>query len=513
MASAAQIEANRSNAKRSTGPKSASAKKRVSMNAIKHGLFALTIVPVSSQADSGQEGEWIRRWERTVQPQNDIEWNLVRQGARLSLEIELGKRKEKELLEAWRHAQFREISRRLLYIAGAEEVKVSRMPPWTDDPGRFVSQLEVSAEGCRWLLERWQEYRNLLDLELMWYVPEMLRFIRLQGKDVVESTYDRQLNAIFVAWDVLDPEYAGIQWGSFQKIKPITDPAFNHRLRWREVTDRPADLDAAWAVLSGIVNQHVVRLQELLAANEAREAAGDTDWAPRAGLDCSAAFERLRRSQSARHRELMKTIAELRKIGKEGFGTIVEEAEEVASEEGVANGDGVASGEWRVASENGVASGQWSVASESGEGRETAPDLNQSSSVGQDSNLVHDDSSNDKIGILSPEETHAAGQIGQGLPGDVVTPEKATIKANPRAKQCAGQRAQGPRQAGAKKAREQSQLAREDLYTMPGSLDGPMDRQRKSNGDAPVSHVPDSGWPTPKRGLFTPPSDPVSRNP
>jgi len=95
-------------------------------------------------------------------------------------------------------------------------------------------------------------------------------------------------------------------------------------------------------VLSGIVNQQVGRLQVLLAANEAREAAGDTDWAPRAGLDCSAAFQRLRRAQSARHRELMKTIAELRKMGKEGFGTVDEEPEVVVSE------IGVASGQWPV---------------------------------------------------------------------------------------------------------------------------------------------------------------------
>ena len=457
MATAAQIKANQNNAKRSTGPKGAEAKKRVSMNAVKHGAYGLTIVPVSSQAEPGQEEEWIQRWERTVQPQNDIEWNLVRQGARLSLEIELGKRKEMELLEAWRHAQFREISRRLLYIAGAEEVKVSSMPPWTDDPGRFVSQLEVSAEGCRWLLERWQEYRNLLDREMMWYVPEMLRFIRLQGKDVVESTYDQQLNAIFLAWDVLNPEYAGMQWGSFQKIKPITDPAFNHRLRWREVADRPADLDAAWAVLSGIVNQQVDRLQRLLAANEAREAAGDTDWAPSAGLDCSAAFERLRRAQSARHRELMKTIDELRKMGKEGFGSVDEKADGVGSGEGEASGDGVASSEWRVASEIGVTSGQWRVASESGEGSETAPELSQSSFVGQDSDLVHDDdSSNDKIGILSHEQTQAAGQVGQGLTAEVVTPENAPNKANPEPEQYAEPQTQGSGEAVAK-AREQSQ--------------------------------------------------------
>ena len=51
--------------------------------------------------------------------------------------------------------------------------------------------------------------------------------------------------------------------------------------------------------------------------------------------------------------------------------------------------------------------------------------------VGHDSNRVIDDSTNDKIGILSHEGAHAAGQPGQGdgvgqcLPGDVTTPQKA----------------------------------------------------------------------------------------
>ncbi len=38
-------------------------------------------------------------------------------------------------------------------------------------------------------------------------------------------------------------------------------------------------------------------------------------------LDCSPAFERHRRYQSARHRELLRTLETLRKMRKEEFGT------------------------------------------------------------------------------------------------------------------------------------------------------------------------------------------------
>ena len=44
MATKTQLEANRANARRSTGPKTASGKARSSMNGLKHGLTAETIV-------------------------------------------------------------------------------------------------------------------------------------------------------------------------------------------------------------------------------------------------------------------------------------------------------------------------------------------------------------------------------------------------------------------------------------------------------------------------------------
>ena len=44
MATAAQIAANRANAQKSTGPRTAEGKHRVSMNPLKHGLTAHTLV-------------------------------------------------------------------------------------------------------------------------------------------------------------------------------------------------------------------------------------------------------------------------------------------------------------------------------------------------------------------------------------------------------------------------------------------------------------------------------------
>jgi hypothetical protein len=334
MATAAQIEANRRNSKRSTGPKSDEGKGRVRRNAIKHGLAAFTIVPVLPDEDPNGLEERINRYTNSLQPGNEAEYDLVVQAAWLTLAIERGEQIESAypaglVLQAGRertqkpgaqqHKKVRELGRKLLYIAGADP-NYSKLPPWDDDPELLVIELEESAEGCRWPLEHWAQYRNLLDCKSKWEMPELLRFIRLQGKNVIESVYDPELNSIFLAWDVLARKFAKESWKAFRNSWPMTHPAVNHILPWREFAPRPSDPAAAWAVLYGIVEQRVGRLKELLAENEARGPDPDPSWADRAALETSPALERHRRSQSAKRRELLRTLDTLCKMRKAEFG-------------------------------------------------------------------------------------------------------------------------------------------------------------------------------------------------
>ena len=67
----------------------------------------------------------------------------------------------------------------------------------------MVAELEDTAAGCRWLLDRFAEYQRLLEGRTHWEKATLLRFVRLLGKRVVEAVYDPVLNSIFVAWDVL----------------------------------------------------------------------------------------------------------------------------------------------------------------------------------------------------------------------------------------------------------------------------------------------------------------------
>jgi hypothetical protein len=294
---------------------------------------------------------------------------------------------------------------------------------------------------------------------------------------------------------VLVPKFAKQEWHDFQQVKPQTDPAFNHRLVWREIADRPSNPAAAWAVLYGVVEQHVGRLQELLVRNEAGEAAEDADWAACAGLDSSPALERLRRCQSARHRELMRTLDALRKMRKEGFGRGSPECGMRNAECGIGNEE-----EEKADDECRMADDGCQMAND--EGQSSGPLTEDSSDpvVGHDSNRVIDDSTNDKIGILSHEGAHAAGQPGQGdgagqcLPDGVTTPQKAPNKANLESKQ--GPESQGleSEPAGAE-GQEQSQFPQAETTRKPTSRDV---RPARQSGRQPVaSQVEGSKLPRP----------------
>ena len=91
---ATQIEANRRNAQKSTGPKTENGKAKARLNAMTHGLSARTVVPVLPHEDPRALDERIRSWTEDWQPQNAIEADLVSHAARLSWQIDRAERFE-----------------------------------------------------------------------------------------------------------------------------------------------------------------------------------------------------------------------------------------------------------------------------------------------------------------------------------------------------------------------------------------------------------------------------------
>jgi hypothetical protein len=82
MTTQAKIDANRRNAAKSTGPKTAAGKARVSLNALKHGLSAKTIV--LPQEDEQAYHQRLEAWTAELQPYSAIGRYLVERAVRLS---------------------------------------------------------------------------------------------------------------------------------------------------------------------------------------------------------------------------------------------------------------------------------------------------------------------------------------------------------------------------------------------------------------------------------------------
>ena len=77
MATAAQIEANRLNAQKSTGPKTERGKARAKLNAIAHGMTARTIMPVLPQEDPKELEDKTQQAIKARKPRDPFEHDLA----------------------------------------------------------------------------------------------------------------------------------------------------------------------------------------------------------------------------------------------------------------------------------------------------------------------------------------------------------------------------------------------------------------------------------------------------
>ncbi|MDR3622039.1 MAG: hypothetical protein P4L85_22005 [Paludisphaera borealis] len=324
MSTTAQLQANRANAKKSCGPKTDEGKARSRLNALKHGLRATTVNPVLPHEDPAELEAKIREWIDDYQPTNAIERELVVRAARISWNLDRAERHETALLarnvrkamlrsKAKRTEKVCDYGRKLFYMAGKRLLPISG-PAWSDDPSAFVARLEESPEGVQWLLDRWVEMRCLIISNENWTFLDQFKFVRLLGKQPLAAIDDPELNEIFLAWETIEDQWGTRFWLQMQEMTPYEDPAFSAWRVWREIVPRPETPEAAVAFLLSIAEREVERLQELLMDIEEIEGDDPLELAEQASFSASDAFERLRRFQTARTRELLRTIDLLAKL-------------------------------------------------------------------------------------------------------------------------------------------------------------------------------------------------------
>ena len=97
----------------------------------------------------------------------------------------------------------------------------------------IVAGLEETLEGCRWLLDRWGELLNMMDRSNQWKKLDVYRFLRLLGKHGFEAVLDPELNAIFLAFDVISPGSAELMWKEYRTGLPDREQGYCMATSWR----------------------------------------------------------------------------------------------------------------------------------------------------------------------------------------------------------------------------------------------------------------------------------------
>jgi hypothetical protein len=108
-----------------------------------------------------------------------------------------------EHIVAFGPAEFFERVKRQLSRAGSDE---------TINPTRLLGQLEATAAGCRWLLDRWAGMRERLEPSspnLPWFNEKSFQVLTLLGKEPRDVLVDPEAAAIFLASHALDRRYSG----------------------------------------------------------------------------------------------------------------------------------------------------------------------------------------------------------------------------------------------------------------------------------------------------------------
>ncbi len=137
-------------------------------NAVTHGMTAeLDFLP--DEDASALRGR-IDDWTADLRPRSQLEYDLIERAARISWQLERVEhahvaRLTANILKATsgeneqRENEVRILGARLFGDSPALDVSCPGIAGEPDIPARIVLRVESSAEGCRWLMDRWAELR------------------------------------------------------------------------------------------------------------------------------------------------------------------------------------------------------------------------------------------------------------------------------------------------------------------------------------------------------------------
>jgi len=143
----ARLAANRRNASKSTGPRTAEGKERSRANSYKHGMTGAGVV-VSGE-DAAETGQLARELEAELRPSGRLARVLVGRVAALSVRMDRSVRREEAALA-------RRVRHAATIFDDARSREVEHMFAWiAHEPATFARRLRLSPEGVDCLIRAW----------------------------------------------------------------------------------------------------------------------------------------------------------------------------------------------------------------------------------------------------------------------------------------------------------------------------------------------------------------------
>jgi hypothetical protein len=329
MSTPRQVEANRRNAQKSTGPRTQEGKERSRLNGVTHGMTAkFDVLPGEDAA--GLTGR-IDAWTADLRPRNQLERDLIERGARVSWQLDRVEQAQvarltANILKATSGENNEAVENDVLTVAARlfqDLPKPHGFRPGIvidpNNPARLVLRLESSAPGCRWLLDRWAELRMLLEQEQPWQSPDKLRAIRLLGRYPLDALDDSQVAKVFVACHTIDSSGGELFNEVWNELRPEELTIARQRLAGRVLEWlRPRNQAEAREALFQIVDRAVGRLEIQAEAHRQIAELDAASAVDRLAFDDSRKGELLRNYALSCGRALMRIIEQLCKMRRTG---------------------------------------------------------------------------------------------------------------------------------------------------------------------------------------------------
>jgi hypothetical protein len=330
-----QIQANRQNAQKSTGPKSPEGKRRASMNAIKHGLTAQkhTVIPGEDPQAFQKE---LALWYAEQKPADMAQAALVETACRAAWKLRRSHHQEDAALaHKARHAldlfdieRTEEADRLGRLLTEDPANRCERKPPegarletlldyYAVDPAAVVARMQRTPEGIHWLITRWAGIARRLEEEGFLHYPDKLALVRMLGRRHEDVMDDPVVQEVFLACRALHPQPWDVWDDCYQASMGLPNRPIYYLRVERLQKAQPASKEQAALALMRLVLTELDRLNGLREEVIARTRSDRSEAVTRSLIDDSPSGAYRLRYEAAHARELHRSLADLSRLRKE----------------------------------------------------------------------------------------------------------------------------------------------------------------------------------------------------